>query len=265
MIGCWRIETAWLQCLYNTHTHRAAFSFTSYQRRFKQRAVKMASGNMVARDFEDVDVGAFKYCLPTKPNNHKGFMCTIYDSNGSLVFFKTPEVKIPFEPVFGGLTVFEGYQETPDNEDDPRPTEFSKWMECVQNACYASFNKLREDKASKGIEWGSEDTPPYGIVHKKRSHDDKNNLYTDMKYQFKVAQNGEEYAFEMLDHFNNKCKFSPGQGVRAQLLVQVHSWYYDGQRKKFHTRLYIRGIKLAAPKDVGKDIRQWLDNPQNIF
>lgn len=223
---------------------------------------------MHARNFEDVDLGSLKFSLPSKPNSHKGYMCNIYDSNGSLVFFKTPELKIPFEPVFGGLTVFESYRETPETRDDPLPTEFSKFVKCLEDTCYASFNKLRSDKASKGIEWGTENVPPYGLVHKKRSQDENGTEYTDMKYHFKVAQDsvlGDKYSFQMLDHFNNACKFEPAPNMRATLLVQLHSWYYDGQRNKYHTRCYIRGMKLSAPKDVGKDIRQWLENPEDIF
>lgn len=227
---------------------------------------------MPARSFDNVDLSAVKFRLPTKKNAHQGWMATMTDSNGDKIFFKTPMMKIPFEPVFGGLTLFEDYNADEVDAESETPTEFSKFMKQVEDMCYNSFDQMRQEKLRQGITFGIEEQEPYSIVHKKSNQDEKGNVYTSMKYTvkiFKDNETGEYDTFEVYDEFNNKAKFQAQPGVRGTLLCQLHSWYYDGMRKKFHVRIYVRAIKLSESQGCSvsdvPDIRQWLDNPADIF
>lgn len=232
---------------------------------------------MNVSSFNDVSLEKVKFRTPKNPNSYGGWCATAYDEDfRPVIVASPPDLSLPFGFEYGGLAVYEEICQT----DDPHTslptwdTPFYLFVRRFIQLCTAHFDDTRNHFRQQGDpKWGTEEKEMFPIAQHKATPHETGKTYVSNKYSFKafnkkVAENGkvvDKYEVDIRDEFNSPAKLSPQTGQRGQLLLHLHSWYYDSKLKKFSVRIYVKAIALSKSSDTREDIRSFFDTKQSSW
>lgn len=240
-------------------------------------------------DFRNVDIhNGIHFKVDKKPNRYGGYTGRCSYLDGTPVTCIGPEdMSLPFAPEKGGLTVYEevsifdipddGSQDPDTADRDHMETEFYSFVKAFCKSARSSFKKYVDQKRRERDSIGARDDafgrelfPEFEIAqHKTTPHADgrvfMSNKYSFKAHSVKTNDRKEIYQIDVRDEFNGIANLHPQTGQRGQLLIHLHSWYYDSDKKKFHVRIYVKAVVLKVEGDLRKDIRSFFETKLNPY
>jgi len=229
------------------------------------------------KDFTEFGLEGVCFRLPKNPNAYGGWTGMAYDQNRQPILVASPcDLSLPFAPDKGGLTAYEELEVI----DDPQSqgtvidmnTPFFNFIREFCKLCRASFEDTRRHFRSAGDpKWGEENMEMFEIAqHKMTPHGDmrtyKSNKYSFKAFQKTAVENGKavtRYEIDVKDSFNCNTELKPGTGQRGQMLLHLHSWYYDSKLKKLSVRVYVKAVSLSEQTNTKQDIRSFFESKEH--